>query len=269
VEALGTVRVVKDRATDLPILAENRRDTQQGEEDDVPVSPLAQVTGIALLLGTVATLTLAAQDETEGQPPVIDPAEQSPAQSAAQQDPDPLIRQRTKGDPTAPLTLYEISDFQCPYCGVFAQEIFPQLDREYIATGKMQIVFVNLPLIQLHPNAAAAHEFAMCAALQDRFWPIHDLLFRTQATWSPQTTPADFFMTLADSATLDRDSLTGCIETGGLRWLVETEATAVAGRGVRSTPSFIIEQILVKGVQPMDVWRPLLDSLWVAKTGGT
>jgi protein-disulfide isomerase len=185
-----------------------------------------------------------------------------------QQQPDPLIRQRTKGDPNAPLTLYEISDFQCPYCSVFADEILPQLNREYIATGKMQVVFVNLPLIELHPNAAAAHEFAMCAAQQDRFWPIHDLLFRTQATWSPLEVPADFFMTLADSAALDRDSLDGCIGTGELRWLVEAEATAIAGRGVRSTPSFIVERILVAGGQSMEAWRSLLDSLFVAKTGG-
>jgi protein-disulfide isomerase len=184
------------------------------------------------------------------------------------QQPDPLIKQRTKGDPAAPLTVYEVSDFQCPYCRVFVEEILPQLDREYIATGKLQIVFVNLPLVQLHANAAAAHEFAMCAAKQDLFWPVHDLLFRTQAAWSRLEEPAGFFMTLADSVTLDRDSLAACIETGAVRWLVEAEATAVARQGVRSTPSFIVEGLLIAGAQEMDVWRPVLDSLFTAKVGG-
>lgn len=188
--------------------------------------------------------------------------------SSRLQEPDPLIEQRTKGDPAAPLTVYEVSDFQCPYCRVFAEQIQPQLEREYVATGKLQIVFVNLPLVQLHPNAAAAHEFAMCAAKQDRFWPIHDMLFRTQKTWSQQEEPAAFFMTLADSAELNRDSLTTCVETGAVRWLVEAEATAVARRGVRSTPSFIVEGLLIAGGQDMDLWRSVLDSLFTAKTGG-
>lgn len=187
----------------------------------------------------------------------------------ALQQPDPLIEQRTKGDPSAPLTVYEVSDFQCPFCRVFAVDVLPQLEQEYISQGKLQIVFVNLPIVQLHPNAAAAHEFAMCAAQQDRFWPIHDLLYRTQAAWSHQDEPYGFFMTLADSAGLDRDSLTQCIDTGALRWLVEAEATAVASKGIRSTPSFIVEGLLLAGAQEMGVWRPLLDSLFAAKTGGS
>lgn len=185
-----------------------------------------------------------------------------------QQQPDPLIRQRTKGALDAPLTIYEVSDFQCPYCRDFVVRILPDIEREYIQTGKAQLVFVNLPLVQIHANAAAAHEFAMCAAQQDRFWPIHDLLFRTQPSWSGSAEPRQFLMTLADSAQLNGDSLTACIETGSVRWLVEQEAVAVSQRGVRSTPSFIVEGLLIAGVQPMELWRPLLDSLFTAKTGG-
>ncbi|MEJ2240068.1 MAG: thioredoxin domain-containing protein [Gemmatimonadales bacterium] len=165
-------------------------------------------------------------------------------------------------------TIYEVSDFQCPYCRDFAVQILPNIDREYIQTGKAQLVFVNLPLVQIHANAAAAHEFAMCAAQQDRFWTIHDLLYRTQPSWANAAEPRDFLMTLADSAQLNGDALITCVETGAVRWLVEQEAVAVAQRGVRSTPSFIVEGLLLSGAQPMEVWRPLLDSLLTAKTGG-
>jgi len=228
----------------------------------------AQLSIVTLLIVASATLALAARRDSANDPGNRTALDPTVVPGNAVQQPDPLIEQRTKGDPAAPLTVYEVSDFQCPYCRVFVEEILPQLDREYIATGKLQIVFVNLPLVQLHANAAAAHEFAMCAAKQDRFWPVHDLLFRTQAAWSRLEEPAGFFMTLADSAALDSDSLTACVETGAVRWLVEAEASAVARQGVRSTPSFIVEGLLIAGAQDMDGWRPVLDSVFTAKTGG-
>ncbi len=66
--------------------------------------------------------------------------------------PRPPIRSRAgrKGSATAPITVYEMSDFQCPYCRRFALETFPTLEREYIATGKVRWVFVNFPLTT-HP----------------------------------------------------------------------------------------------------------------------
>ncbi|HEX5634341.1 MAG TPA: thioredoxin domain-containing protein [Gemmatimonadales bacterium] len=107
---------------------------------------------------------------------------------------------RTKGAATAPIVVYEMSDFQCPFCRRFAVQTFPELERDYIATGKVRWVFINLPLTQLHDNAAPAAELAMCAGKQGKFWEVHDLLFRNQATWAPLKEPAQFFFTLADSA---------------------------------------------------------------------
>jgi len=184
------------------------------------------------------------------------------------QQPDPLIEQRTKGDPAAPITIYEVSDFQCPYCGIFSRSILPRIDEEYIQTGKVRLTFVNLPLIDLHENSAAAHEFAMCAAQQDRFWEVHDLLFRRQDSWSAAAEPVYQFVTIADSAGLNRDVLMECLGTGAVRWIVQAEAEAVASQGIRSTPSFIIDQGVISGPQPIEVWRRVLDSLYVVKTKG-
>ena len=91
---------------------------------------------------------------------------------------DPMIAQRTKGDPDAPIAIYEITDFGCPWCREFHRLTLPSIEREYIETGKAKLIFVNLPISQLHPNSPAAHEFAMCAAQQDRFWPVYDLLYQ-------------------------------------------------------------------------------------------
>src|SRR5690348_10355143 len=101
--------------------------------------------------------------------------------AAAQSDP---IAARTKGRSDAPITIYEMSDFQCPYCRQFALETLPLLERDYIATGKVRMVFINFPLTNVHKNAIVAAEVAMCAAQQQRFWPMHDLLFRHQPEWA-------------------------------------------------------------------------------------
>ncbi len=191
----------------------------------------------------------------------------APASASAGQAPDYLIAQRTKGDSAAPLTLYEVGDFQCPACRLFFTETLPHILREYVDTGKLRIVYVNLPLVQIHSNAAAAHEFAMCAARQDRFWAVHDLLYTSQEEWAPLDNPRDYFMNLAESAELQQDSLGSCLSRGDTRALVISEAQSAFRAGVRSTPSFIIEGALMSGAAPIDAWRPILDSLYAEKTG--
>ncbi|HZB27283.1 MAG TPA: thioredoxin domain-containing protein, partial [Gemmatimonadales bacterium] len=89
---------------------------------------------------------------------------------------------RSKGSAKAPVTVYEMSDFQCPYCRQFALETFPQLEREYIRTGKVRWIFINFPLTSIHQHASAAAEVALCAARQQGFWRVHDLLFEHQQT---------------------------------------------------------------------------------------
>ena len=179
------------------------------------------------------------------------------------------MAQRTKGDPNAPITIYEVTDFGCPWCREFYRLTLPRIEREYIETGKAKLIFVNLPLPQLHPNSPAAHEFAMCAAQQDRFWPVHDLLYQHQAAWVTLEAPRSYFTILADSAGLDMDSLNTCFDTGSARWLVQQEAESIAQQAdITSTPSFIMETVVLAGYLPIEGWRPILDSLFAAKTGG-
>ncbi|GBD31465.1 MAG: DSBA oxidoreductase [Gemmatimonadales bacterium] len=183
------------------------------------------------------------------------------------QDPELLLPQRTKGSPDAPITIYEISDFQCPYCRQFWEETLPILEQEYIATGKARLIFVNFPIFQSHPNAPAAHEFAMCAAHQDRFWPVHDLLYKHQAAWARMEDPAPFFSLLADSANLSRERLSECLTAGRARMLVRAEYEAAWRGGVTSTPSFVIQGALLVGAAPIEQWRPILDSIYAERTG--
>ena len=86
-----------------------------------------------------------------------------------------------KGPATAPVTLVEFSDFQCPYCA----RVGPALKRVEDTYGdKVRIVYKDFPLVQIHQNAAKAAEAGSCAAEQGKFWPFHDKLFENQAKLS-------------------------------------------------------------------------------------
>src|SRR3989441_1983578 len=101
---------------------------------------------------------------------------------------DPIAA-RAKGRVDAPVTVYEMSDFQCPYCREFALATMPVLEREYIQPGKVRFVYINLPLSSLHKNAASAAEVALCAARQRRFLAVQDFLFPPPGPGAPPPPP--------------------------------------------------------------------------------
>ena len=185
----------------------------------------------------------------------------------AQTKPAPL-ETRSKGSLHAPVTVYEMSDFQCPYCRKFAQETFPGLERSYISTGKVRWVFINFPLTDIHPHAAAAAELALCAAKQNGFWRVHDLLFQHQDTWAPLKEAGPFFVSLADSAGLSKPALVTCLEAPETLQAVQADAEGAARSGAGSTPTFYIEGGLLEGAVPLSVFRQVLDSVYEGKTGG-
>jgi len=179
---------------------------------------------------------------------------------------DPLAA-RSKGRSDAPITLYEMSDFQCPYCRAFALGTMPLLEQEYITTGKVRLVYINLPLTSVHPNAQAAAQVALCAAQQDRFWAMHDLLFRHQDQWAKLPKPAAFLLALGDSARLDRAALTRCAAARETAALVDADAARARRAGAVSTPTFYVEGGLLEGAAPVTVFRAVLDSIYRTKTG--
>jgi protein-disulfide isomerase len=192
----------------------------------------------------------------------------SPSALDAQGKVAPLA-QRSKGSPNAPVTVYEMSDFQCPYCRQFALQTFPLLEREFIRTGKVRWVFINYPLTSIHPHASAAAELATCAAQQNAFWRMHDLLFEHQQVWAPLKEAGPFFVSLADSARISKPTLVACLKSPETRSQVRADAEGAARSGATSTPSFYIEGGLLAGAAPVEVFREVLDSVHVAKTRKT
>ena len=112
---------------------------------------------------------------------------------------------RVRGSATAPVTVYEMSDFQCPYCRTFALDHVsgPRLERTSppARCAGSSSIFRSPASTERRGGAA---ETAMCAAQQGTFWPVHDLLYHHQDIWAPLKEPGAFFLTLADSAKISR-----------------------------------------------------------------
>jgi len=187
---------------------------------------------------------------------------------------DPL-RTRTKGRADAPVTVYEMADFQCPACRMFTVTVLPTIEREFVQTGKVRWVFINLPLTSIHPNAMAAAEVAMCAARQgdaggSRFWSTHDALYQQQDDWAKLAEPHDQLIKIAQRAGVDRGKLVACLNGGDARKEVEADAQRAARSGARATPSFYIEGGLLEGAPyTPDPMRHVLDSIYTVRTRAT
>ncbi len=187
--------------------------------------------------------------------------------SGSAQNDDPLAA-RSKGAPSAPVTVYEMADFQCPACRMFTVTVLPTIDREFVQTGKVRWVFINLPLTSIHPNAVAAAEVAMCAARQGRFWPAHDALYQQQDDWAKLAQPRTTLVKIAQRAGVDRTRLLACLNDGSVRKEIELDAERANRSGARATPSFYIEGGLLQGAPyTPDPMRHLLDSIYAVRTG--
>lgn len=165
----------------------------------------------------------------------------------------------SKGSPDAPVVVMEFSDFGCPYCARFSQETYPALHREFVETGRVRWQYVPF-VMGMFPNGAEAARAAECAGEQDRFWPMHDLLYAEQRRWK-ETPPAGAAALMADLAArldLDRDRFASCYaeDRQGARTRAANELAAQFN--VQATPTFFIDGRMVQGAIPLDVFRQAL-----------
>jgi protein-disulfide isomerase len=166
---------------------------------------------------------------------------------------------RSKGVQHAPVLVYEIADFQCPYCARFALEVFPQLDSAYVRTGKVHWVFVNLPL-PIHANAWLASEAALCAGAEgDRFWTMHDRMFVSQSEWVSAADPAAVFARYAKESGVNMERYQACIAADRVSALILQDI--LFGSRVSGTPTFVINnQQTIVGMKSFAEWQEVLEA---------
>jgi protein-disulfide isomerase len=165
---------------------------------------------------------------------------------------------RIQGSATAPVWLVEISDFQCPYCAQWHEQIYPAIKRDYIDRGIVRMAYVHLPL-NIHPNAEPASETSLCAAMQNRFWPVHDRLFETQKQWAGMPNPAAFFDSLALASGVEESRYRSCMASGIMRRVINGDKARAAASGVTSTPWFFVGNEPIRGLAPLDAYRQAIE----------
>jgi len=234
---------------------------------------------IATFLGGYAVGTLGGTDslsadeikdiisEIEANAPVPQPA-QAPSQPSTPSviqvsiDDDPF-----KGNPDAPVTVVEFSDFQCPFCSRFYTQTLPALQENYIDTGKIKLVYRDFPLDNLHPNARPAHIAAECADEQGKFWEYHDILFENQGQWN-RLSSVDLSAQLNQYATsmeLESASFDSCLSSKSMADEVNADYLQAAQYGASGTPTFFIGNekdgfIKLVGAQPYAAFQAAIDA---------
>ena len=140
------------------------------------------------------------------------------------------------GDQDAKLTLIEYTDFQCPFCAKYVRETFPQLEAEYIKTGKVKYVRKDFPLESIHPKAFKAAEATRCAQEQGKGWEMHARLFGHQQ----QRSAATHFPAHAQAVGVDTTAFQHCLDSGKYATQIRQDMSEGQGAGVTGTPSFFL-----------------------------
>lgn len=198
--------------------------------------------------------------------------QQRPAPGAAQaQQPVNVVLSvdgaPSKGDKNAKVTLIEFTDFQCPFCSRHLSQTAPQIEQEYIKTGKVKYVLRDFPIQSIHPQAFKAAEAAHCASDQGKYWEMHGKLFGNQRALNPKDLNDH-----AESLGLEASKFQKCLDSGKYAARIRKDLEDGQKAGVTGTPSFFLgltdsknSQVkalrTIKGAQPYAAFKDAIESL--------
>jgi protein-disulfide isomerase len=151
----------------------------------------------------------------------------------------------------APITIVEFSDYQCPYCKKFNDEVFHPLLEQY--PEQIKFVYRNLPLTSIHDNAVPAAEAAMCAGEQGSYWQFHEMLFEKGLGDSA-------YRKYAQELGLNITAFSACLADHRYQATIIADSEFAADLGIRSTPTFFINGLAIVGAQPLEVFEKVIDA---------
>jgi protein-disulfide isomerase len=171
---------------------------------------------------------------------------EAPRQQIALAATDPSL-----GSASAPVTLVEFSDFQCPFC----QRVAPTLKQVKEKYGdRVRIVWKDFPLTQIHPQAFKASEAAHCAGDQEKYWQYHDQLFANQSALQ-----LNDLKRYATDLGLDANAFNSCLDSSKYGERVRDGVAQGTSLGVNSTPTIYVNGRVLAGAQPYEAFVAMID----------
>ena len=169
------------------------------------------------------------------------------------------------GDPEAPITIVEFGDYQCHACYNWFHTHKPAIYENYIATGKANLVFVDLAF--LGRDSPPASQATYCAEDQGMYWEYHDILYNSQESkidggWANSERLKAFAFSLG----LDMEQFVSCLDSGKYSDRVKYNTSQAKKHGAKATPTFVIvgpenQQEQFQGAQPYSTFKQIMDSM--------
>jgi protein-disulfide isomerase len=215
------------------------------------VAALAAAVIAAIVLIGVANL-FRGDDGNTGNNPIVIPPHTAPADGM------------TLGNDDAPITIYVYSDFQCPFCQRAAAEVVPQLDTEYLATGKAKLIFKNFAFLddgfegQESKNAAEA---SACASEQGKFWEYHNKLYENQEGENKGAFKVENLKRFAGEIGLNQVDFDTCFDERKYAAQIADERDEAENRGVNSSPTFFVNQTEITPASFGELYGDLVDAI--------
>ena len=219
------------------------RDKRNRDRRRSRIFAILVVVGIALILAAILVV------------PNLRPAAELVVPADA---PRPQAQGTAMGDPNAPVTIEEYSDFQCVYCARFSSDTEPRIIADYVSTGKVHFVYKNYAFLG-QPSVDAA-EASLCAADQGKFWEYHDILFANQAEGDARAFSDERLRAFAEAIGLDGTAFAECLADNRKMDQVRQEYAEGAALGVSSTPTFFVNGKEVKGAQPFEAFQAAIEA---------
>jgi protein-disulfide isomerase len=197
--------------------------------------------GVALVIGLIVVFTLASPQETPFEAGSV-------STEVSGQD-------HRKGNVDSSVVLIEYGDFQCPAC----RSYFPLLKQvEQDFGGQIGIVYRHFPLNQIHPNAQEAAQASEAAALQGKFWEMHDILFERQNDWAKKSNVQEIFEQYAQELGLDGNRFNQDFSSDVVKDRVREDLQSALESKISSTPSFFLANERILNPQNYDEFRRII-----------
>ena len=221
-------------------------------------SPVVWITAAALITGIVLIAALIVTNGSSNATGLTPPSDPTPIA---------LADGRAIGAADAPVTLDVWADFQCPGCGIFTRATEGRIVRDYVASGKLRMVFHDYAFIgQESIDAAVA---ARAADAQGKFWPYHDWLFANQGRENKGAFRRDVLVAIAKQVGLDVSAFEAALDDPDLAAAVQTEFATGAKVPVKATPTLVIGDQVIQGVPAWDSLSATIEAQIAKAAGGS